>query len=212
MPNKSTKEDEKKRKADKAPADEPPAKKQKEPEVPDDDSAVKGKPEKEAESIPGQSSDQLTGQSTNKSGHMSGVFIKPPPGQDIPGLIWDGNTLLLWYDPTPLLLELRKPIVTDAEEPTEAQAPELQEYWEARDKLDDWEEENNVVREEGLNEKALPEFIRVARQIEGETEGISTVPDKGAKGGGGNKQEKGTILNVPLDSQIDAVSQTILQR
>lgn len=78
--------------------------------------------------------------------------------------------VLLTFDPTPIPLELREPIVLDPKKPVIEQLPVLQDYWKQRKELQDWEDERSERLNAGVKFSSLPEYIKLAKAIEEEIE------------------------------------------
>lgn len=72
------------------------------------------------------------------------------------------------FDRTVVELDLREPLDIKEDVPTEDQVEELAVHQEARQKIEDYMEKEREIYEAGIDEKTLPNYVKLANNISNE--------------------------------------------
>jgi hypothetical protein len=78
---------------------------------------------------------------------------------------------VLPYDRTPIKLEATPPKELTADKRKEDVLPELQEFLDAKQELKDWEETRKEILDAGIKEQTIPDYAKVAKDLQDEDEG-----------------------------------------
>ena len=102
--------------------------------------------------------------------------LQVAPGQFVQGSGGGGQGMaavkmgIMPFDRTVVELDLREPLDIKEDIPTEDQVEELATHQEARQKIEDYMEKEREIYEAGIDEKTLPNYVKIANNISNEEE------------------------------------------
>ena len=137
--------------------------------------------------------------------------LQVAPGQFVQGSGGGGQGMaavkmgIMPFDRTVVELDLREPLDIKEDIPTEDQVEELATHQEARQKIEDYMEKEREIYEAGIDEKTLPNYVKIANNIANEEEqggGPPGTQQASIPGGLVATKEKQTVCLVVVVSPL----------